>query len=152
MGDSLYGCGYAELVAGQEGAGCAAVDRQGELERFQSIRRPVPGDDQEWTRVSSGIAQPEVREDALRLRQTAEVLGPLSSIRCICRRRGFGRHSWHEAAKINIQTKERQAEHIAEGYESHNVSKRVAKARARATVNKIYGGGEKGGLGRRKDI
>ena len=46
----------------------------------------------------------------------------------------------------------RQAEHIAEGYESHNVSKKVAKARAWATVNKIYGGGEKGGSGRRKDI
>jgi len=78
MGDSLYRCGYAELVGGQEGAGSAAVDRQGELERFQSIRRPIPGDDQEWTRVSSGRSQPKVRGEALRSLQTAEVLGPVS--------------------------------------------------------------------------
>jgi len=65
-------------VAWQEGAGCAAVDRPGELERFQSIRRPIPGDDQEWARVSSGSSQPEVRGEALRSLQTAKVLGPLS--------------------------------------------------------------------------
>ncbi len=42
----------------------------------------------------------------------------------------------------------RQAAHIAEGYESRNVPKEVAKARAWATVNKIDGGGKKGGSGR----
>jgi plasmid stabilization system protein ParE len=39
----------------------------------------------------------------------------------------------------------RQAEHIEEGYESHGVSENEAEKRAWATVNKIYGGGQKGG-------
>jgi hypothetical protein len=39
----------------------------------------------------------------------------------------------------------RQAEHIADGYEARGVSKKTAKARAWATVNKTYGGGEKPG-------
>ena len=42
----------------------------------------------------------------------------------------------------------RQAEHIEEGYEHHGVPKKVAEARAWATVNKIHGGGEKSGSGR----
>ncbi len=44
----------------------------------------------------------------------------------------------------------RKAEHIAEGYESRGVSKKVAKQRAWATVNAIHGGGEKSGSGRGK--
>ena len=44
----------------------------------------------------------------------------------------------------------RQAEHIAEGYEDKGVSKREAKSRAWATVNKETGGGKKSGSGRGK--
>jgi hypothetical protein len=43
---------------------------------------------------------------------------------------------------------ERQAEHIEKGYEKRGVPKKVAKARAWATVNKVHKGGErKGGSG-----
>ena len=42
----------------------------------------------------------------------------------------------------------RKAEHIAEGYEDRGVSKKEAKSRAWATVNKESGGGEKSGYGR----
>jgi plasmid stabilization system protein ParE len=42
----------------------------------------------------------------------------------------------------------RKAEHIAEGYEDRGVSKKTAKARAWATVNKESGGGNKTGSGR----
>lgn len=41
----------------------------------------------------------------------------------------------------------RQAEHIAEGYEDRGVSKKSAKARAWATVNKMDHGGKKSGSG-----
>ena len=41
----------------------------------------------------------------------------------------------------------RQAEHIAEGYEDRGVPKKTAKARGWATVNKMTGGGKKGGSG-----
>ncbi len=44
----------------------------------------------------------------------------------------------------------RQAEHIEEGYEGKGVSKKTAKARAWATVNKESGGGKKSGSGRGK--
>ena len=44
----------------------------------------------------------------------------------------------------------RQAEHIEEGYEDRGVSKREAKSRAWATVNKESGGGKKSGSGRGK--
>ena len=44
----------------------------------------------------------------------------------------------------------RKAEHIAEGYEDRGVSKKEAKARAYATVNKDSGGGNKSGSGRGK--
>ena len=44
----------------------------------------------------------------------------------------------------------RQAEHIEEGYEKRGVSKKSAKARAWATVNKSTGGGKKSGSGRGK--
>jgi len=44
----------------------------------------------------------------------------------------------------------RQAEHIAEGYEDRGVSKKEAKSRAWATVNKESGGGKKSGIGRGK--
>lgn len=37
----------------------------------------------------------------------------------------------------------RQASHIEEGYEKKGVSKKTAKARAWATVNKETGGGKK---------
>jgi plasmid stabilization system protein ParE len=44
----------------------------------------------------------------------------------------------------------RKAEHIEEGYEKRGVSKKVAQARAWATVNKESGGGKKSGSGRGK--
>jgi hypothetical protein len=44
----------------------------------------------------------------------------------------------------------RTAEHIAEGYEDRGASKKTAKARAWATVNKQTGGGNKSGSGRGK--
>jgi plasmid stabilization system protein ParE len=43
---------------------------------------------------------------------------------------------------------ERQADHIAEGYESRGVSHEEAERRAWATVNKETGGGKKSGSGR----
>ena len=46
------------------------------------------------------------------------------------------------------EKQKRQAEHIEEGYEDRGVPKKVAEARAWATVNKIHGGGEKSGSGR----
>ena len=44
----------------------------------------------------------------------------------------------------------RKAEHIAEGYEDEGVSKKEAKSRAWATVNKDSGGCNKSGSGRGK--
>ncbi len=46
----------------------------------------------------------------------------------------------------------RQAEHIEEGYEKGGTSKKEAESRAWATVNKMSGGGKKGGSGRGKKI
>ena len=46
----------------------------------------------------------------------------------------------------------RQAEHIAEGYEEQGVSKKTAKKRAWATVNKESGGGKKSGSGRGQPV
>lgn len=39
----------------------------------------------------------------------------------------------------------RQAKHIEEGYEHRGIPERESEKRAWATVNKIYGGGEKPG-------
>ena len=39
----------------------------------------------------------------------------------------------------------RQEKHIEQGYEERGVSEDEAKRRAWATVNKVHGGGEKGG-------
>src|ERR1043166_4816581 len=47
---------------------------------------------------------------------------------------------------------ERQAEHIAEGYEHRGVSEKEAKRRAWATVNATTGGGKKSGSGRGKKV
>jgi len=44
----------------------------------------------------------------------------------------------------------RKAEHIEEGYEKRGTSKKEAKRRAWATVNKSSGGGKKSGSGRGK--
>lgn len=46
----------------------------------------------------------------------------------------------------------RQAEDIAEGYESRGVPQKRAKAIGWATVNKVYGGGAKGGSGHRTPV
>lgn len=43
----------------------------------------------------------------------------------------------------------RQASHIEKGYEKRGVSKKTAKKRAWATVNKLSGGGKKSGSGRK---
>ena len=48
------------------------------------------------------------------------------------------------------EKQKRRAEHIAEGYEDRGVSKKTAKSRAWATVNKESGGGKKSGSGRGK--
>jgi plasmid stabilization system protein ParE len=45
---------------------------------------------------------------------------------------------------------DRQADHIAEGYEHRGVSEKEAERRAWATVNKETGGGKKSGSGRGK--
>jgi plasmid stabilization system protein ParE len=47
---------------------------------------------------------------------------------------------------------ERQAEHIAESYESRGTDEAEAKRRAWATVNKETGGGKKSGSGRGKAV
>jgi plasmid stabilization system protein ParE len=44
----------------------------------------------------------------------------------------------------------RQAEHIAESYESRGTPEKVAESRAWATVNKESGGGNKSGSGKGK--
>jgi len=44
----------------------------------------------------------------------------------------------------------RQAENIEDSYEKKGVSTKVAEARARASVNKLSGGGKKSGSGRKK--
>ena len=44
----------------------------------------------------------------------------------------------------------RKAEHIEKSYEKRGVSKKTAKSRAWATVNKSSGGGKKSGSGRGK--
>lgn len=44
----------------------------------------------------------------------------------------------------------RKAEHIEDSYEDRGVSKKEAKSRAWATVNKESGGGKKSGSGRGK--
>jgi plasmid stabilization system protein ParE len=46
----------------------------------------------------------------------------------------------------------RQAEKIAEGYESRGVSEKVAESRAWATVNAMTGGGKRSGSGRGKAV
>src|SRR3954463_12907853 len=46
----------------------------------------------------------------------------------------------------------RQAEHIEEGYEKRGTPKGEAERRAWATVNKMTGGGKKGGSGRGKAV
>jgi plasmid stabilization system protein ParE len=46
----------------------------------------------------------------------------------------------------------RQAEHIEEGYEQRGVSEDEAAKRAWATVNKMTGGGKKGGSGEGKKM
>ena len=45
----------------------------------------------------------------------------------------------------------RQAKPLEEGYEKKGLSKKTAKARAWATVNKTTGGGKKKGSGRKKN-
>lgn len=45
------------------------------------------------------------------------------------------------------QKQKRQAKHIEESYEEKGTPKKKAKRIAWATVNKIYGGGAKGGSG-----
>jgi hypothetical protein len=42
---------------------------------------------------------------------------------------------------------QRMAEHIEKGYEKRGLKKKTAERRAWATVNKVYGGGLKGGSG-----
>ncbi len=56
-------------------------------------------------------------------------------------------------SKVKYTEKQkRQAEEIAAGYIKRGVSEKVAKARAWATVNKIYGGGLKSGSARGRRI
>jgi len=56
-----------------------------------------------------------------------------------------------QGSKAKYTSKQkRQAEHIEKGYEKRGTSKKVAKSRAWATVNKTTGGGKKSGSGRGK--
>lgn len=48
------------------------------------------------------------------------------------------------------EKQKRQAEHIEKGYENRGVPDKEAEKRAWATVNKIHGGGKKGGLTTKK--
>lgn len=48
------------------------------------------------------------------------------------------------------EKQKRQAEHIEEGYERKGMKEGKAEEIAWATVNKIHGGGEKGGSGEKK--
>jgi plasmid stabilization system protein ParE len=48
------------------------------------------------------------------------------------------------------EKQKRQAEHIEEGYEQRGTPRKEAQRRAWATVNKMTGGGKKGGSGRGK--
>jgi plasmid stabilization system protein ParE len=50
------------------------------------------------------------------------------------------------------EKQKRQAEHIEEGYEDRGSPRGEAERRAWATVNKMTGGGKKGGSGRGKKI
>jgi hypothetical protein len=52
--------------------------------------------------------------------------------------------------KKYTKKQKRKAAHIEEGYEKRGVSKKTAKARAWATVNKSDKGGKKSGSGRGK--
>lgn len=52
--------------------------------------------------------------------------------------------------KSYTNKQKRKASHIEKGYEKRGVSKKTAKARAWATVNKQSGGGRKSGSGRKK--
>jgi plasmid stabilization system protein ParE len=54
-----------------------------------------------------------------------------------------------EKSKYSDKQK-RQAEHIAEGYESRGTGSKESKRRAWATVNAMTGGGKKSGSGRGK--
>jgi plasmid stabilization system protein ParE len=50
------------------------------------------------------------------------------------------------------EKQKREAEHIEEGYEKRGVPEEEAERRAWATVNKMYGGGAKGGSGHKQPI
>ncbi|MDF2690848.1 MAG: hypothetical protein K0S29_703 [Gammaproteobacteria bacterium] len=50
------------------------------------------------------------------------------------------------------EKQKRQAEYIEKGYESRGVSEPEAEKRAWATVNKMHGGGKKGGSGTGKSV
>lgn len=50
------------------------------------------------------------------------------------------------------EKQKRQAEEIARGYTQRGISEKEAKRRAWATVNAMYGGGEKSGAGRGKPV
>lgn len=56
-----------------------------------------------------------------------------------------------QGSKASYTSKQkRKASHIEKGYEKRGVSKKTAKARAWATVNKQEGGGKKSGSARKK--
>ena len=46
----------------------------------------------------------------------------------------------------------RQAEHIEKGYEKRGLTRAVSEQRAWQTVNKLSGGGEKSGSGRKTSV
>jgi hypothetical protein len=51
-----------------------------------------------------------------------------------------------DKSKYSVKQK-REAKHIEEGYEKKGVPEKESKRRAWATVNKMHGGGAKGGSG-----
>ncbi len=57
---------------------------------------------------------------------------------------GEGGDCMPRGSKVKYTAKQkRQPEHIEKGYEKKGVSERESEKRAWATVNKIYGGGQK---------
>ena len=62
-----------------------------------------------------------------------------------------GGHNMPRGDKGKYSNKQkRKAEHIEEGYEERGVPAKEAKRRAWATLNKMHGGGAKGGSGSEK--
>jgi plasmid stabilization system protein ParE len=92
------------------------------------------------------------KSEAFKARLESAKIAPTGAQLAILQRgqiKHFGDRTMPKGDKSKYTDKQkRKAEHIAEGYEDRGVSKKKAKARAWATVNKEDGGGNKSGSGR----